>query len=144
VKLTSAGPVVAATASVAIILLVPVLFALGVIRFAPGRRQKALGWLAVPLILGAILLLAGDCVGLGGAWLLIPSAQICLLYAVAEAFLRLSRRELNNAFEDFLSAQRSMESLICTIALVLITFMPSWFFYRLFVVHAMCRACCTL
>ncbi len=135
-----AGPVVAATTSVAIILLVPVLFALGLIRFAPGRRKKALGLLAVPLILGAILLRVGGCVGLGGAWLLIPAAQICLLYAVAETFLRLSGRELNNALEDFLNARRSMDSLICTITLVLITFIPSWFFHRLFVAHEMCRA----
>lgn len=138
-KLTSSAVVAAAT-SLAIILLVPILFALGGMGFAPGRRLKALKWVAVPLVLGSILLLAKGCIGLAGAWLLIPAAQVCSLYAVAEAFLWLSGRELDNVLEDFLNARRSLDSLICTFTLVLITFVPSWFFYQLFVVDEMCRA----
>lgn len=138
--MTSAGAVVAAATSVAIILLIPILFALGAIGFAPGRRLKALKWVAVPLVLGSILLSAKGCIGLAGVWLLIPAAQVCFLYAVAEAFVWLSGRELNNVLEDFLNVRRSVESLICTIALLLMTFIPSWFFYQLIVVHEMCRA----
>jgi hypothetical protein len=140
VKLTSAGAVLAAATSLASILLVPVLFALGGIGFAQGRRLKALRRLAVPLMLGSILLFAKGCIALAGAWLLAPGAQVCFLYAVAEAFLWLSGRELDNVLEDFLNARRSMDSVICTIVLVLITFVPSWFFYQLFVVDEMCRA----
>jgi len=55
--LTSSAVVAAAT-SLATILLVPILFALGGIGFAAGRRLKALKWVAVPLVLGSILLLA--------------------------------------------------------------------------------------
>lgn len=133
------GVVVAAATSVAIVLLVPVLFALGVIRFAAGRRLKVFRWLAVPLILGSILLFVRGCIGLAGAWLLIPAVQVCFLYAIAQAFVWLSGREVNNVFEDYLNARRSLDSLVSTIALVLITLIPSWFFYQLFVVDEMCR-----
>jgi hypothetical protein len=140
VKLAVEGAVVAAVISVVITLLVPALFALGVIGFAPGRRPKVLRWLAVPLVLGFILLIVEGCIGLVGAWLLMPAVQVCFLYVVAETFVWLSGRELSNVLEDFLNARRSLESLVCTIALMLITLIPSWFFYHLFVVEEMCRA----
>lgn len=133
------GVVVAAATSVAVALLIPVLFALGVIRSAAGRRLKVFRWLAVPLILGSILLFVRGCIGLAGAWLLIPAVQVCFLYVIAQAFVWLSGREVNNVFEDYLNARRSLDSLVSTIALVLVTLIPSWFFYQLFVVDEMCR-----
>ena len=79
----------------------------------------------------------GDVAEIGGKAI---TGDVKFLYAVAEAFLWLSGRELDNVLEDFLNARRSMDSVICTIVLVLITFVPSWFFYQLFVVDEMCRA----
>lgn len=137
--MTSSGAAVAAFVSIAVLLLVPALFALGVIGFASGRRLKALAMLAGPLALGVLLLFIGGCTGLAGAWLIIPAAQVGFLHAVAEIFARVSGRELNNIIESFINVRHAIDTLVCTFALVLAAFVPSLLFYQVFVVNEMCR-----